>query len=104
MALEVGFGISATIIAAVVASSSFLQRSPSSGNRRVDLGLDLPEEFEAPRLVEPRPLDEPRERFGDWPRALRELLPRSSIVLVANHEEEVGRRAEEIFKGIGGWW
>ena len=67
------------------------------------LDLDLPEEFEAPRLVEPRPLN-PRERFGDWPRALRELLPRSSIVLIANHEEEVGRRAEEKFEGKARLW
>jgi hypothetical protein len=29
------------------------------------------------------------------PRALRELLPRSSIVLVVDHEEEVGGREEE---------
>ena len=58
------------------------------------MGLNLPEEFEAPRLVEPRPLVDPRERFGDCPRA-RVLLPRSSIVLAANHEEEAGRRAEE---------
>lgn len=64
--------------------------------------MDLPEEFEAPRLVEPRPLD-PRPRFGDWPRAARELPPRSIVVVVvAIHEEEVGRRAEENFKGIGG--
>lgn len=58
------------------------------------MGLNLPEEFEAPRLAEPRPLVDPRERFGDCPRA-RVLLPRSSIVLVVNHEEEAGRRAEE---------
>jgi hypothetical protein len=29
------------------------------------------------------------------PRAARELLPRRSIVLVVDHEEEVGRREEE---------
>ena len=63
------------------------------------MDLCLPEEFEAPRLVDPRPLVDPLPRFGDCPRA--RLLPRgSSIVLVANHEEEEGRRAEEKFKGI----
>jgi hypothetical protein len=57
--------------------------------------LNLLEELEAPRPVEPCPLDRFEERFGVDPRALRELLPRSSIVLVVDHEEEVGGREEE---------
>jgi hypothetical protein len=59
--------------------------------------LDLLEELPAPRLVEPWPLDRFKERFGVDPRVPRELLPRSSIVLVVDHEEEVGGREEEIF-------
>ena len=50
--------------------------------------LDLLEELEAPRLIEPWPLDRFEERFDVDPRAPRELLPRSSIVLVVDHEEE----------------
>lgn len=60
--------------------------------------LDLLEELEAPRLVGPWPLDRFEERFGVDPRAPRELLPRSSIVLVVDHEEEAGGREEEILE------
>jgi hypothetical protein len=57
--------------------------------------VNLLEEFRAPRLVEPRPLDA-RERFCDCPRAPRVLLRPSSIVLVVDHEEEgVGREEEQ---------
>jgi hypothetical protein len=56
--------------------------------------VNLLEEFEAPRLVAPRPLDD-RARFCDCARVPRVLLPRSSIGFVADHEEEASGREEE---------
>ena len=52
--------------------------------------IDLLWEFEAPRLVPPRPLDA-RARFCDCARTPRVLLLRSSIDFAADHEEAASR-------------
>lgn len=86
-----------TVVTATIRAGTVPQRSQAYQG-----GIsctDLLEEFEAPRLVEPRPLDA-RARFCDWARAPRVLLLRSSIDFVANHEEEVSEREEEYMGGV----
>lgn len=78
----------------LVLSLSALGARPGAGVQFFFFAKDLCcllEELEAPLLVDPLPL-EPRERFGDWPRPrLLTLLRPSSIVLVVDHGEELGR-------------
>lgn len=65
--------------------------------------LDLLVELEAPRCPVPRPLDA-RARLCDWPRAPRVLLPRSSIDVAVDHEEESPGEKRDTEVEVGSLW